>query len=259
MSAMRQVTVLKVGGAVVEDSASLSRFLNGLRELPGHKVLVHGGGRTASALAKELAVPVTMIDGRRVTDSEMLRIVTMVYGGLVNKNIVATLSALGVKAIGLTGADMDVIKAHRRESQPLDFGFVGDVDHVDAQALGQLLSMGLVPVIAPLTLGQGTLLNTNADTVAAAVATAMAKAGWQTTLTYCFEMPGVLRRADDPSSVIPCITGADFEALVAQGTVSGGMIPKIQNALHSIKNGVHAVTITSWQNAGNPQAGTHIL
>ena len=240
-----EVTIVKVGGKIVETPETLQALLRQFSALKGLKILVHGGGRTATDVAAQLNIPTQMVDGRRITDAEMLRVVTMVYGGLVNKQVVAQLQACGVNALGLTGADMDVIRSHRR--QPVggvDFGFVGDVDRVDADRLSQLLDSGITPVVAPLTHnGQGSLLNTNADTMAAEVAKALAER-YDVTLVYCFEHAGVLAEADLEDSVIPRITRADFERLKAEGVVSGGMLPKLENCLAAVDAGVKRVVIT---------------
>ena len=252
------LNIIKVGGGVVEDQASLASLLNQFASLEGRKVLVHGGGRLATAMAANLGIESRMVGGRRITDEEMLRVVTMVYGGLVNKNIVAGLQAKGVKAIGLTGADGDVIRSHKRPlkrvrmddgtEQMVDFGFVGDVDKVDAQLLVQFIETGIVPVVAPLTHdGEGHILNTNADTIAASVACALAE-HYDVTLTFCFEKPGVLRNADDDSSVIPVIAEAQARNLIAEGIIAGGMIPKIENAFGAIHQGVRQVIITHSDN-----------
>ncbi len=243
---MSSLTIVKVGGAVVEQAQSLSTLLHGFAQISGNKMLVHGGGRTATALASRLGIETKMVDGRRITDSEMLRVVTMVYGGLVNKQIVASLSQQGIRALGLTGADMGVIRSHRRPitAQGVDYGFVGDVDKVDAHALKVLIEGGIVPIMAPLTLGQdGHLLNTNADTIAASVAKAMA-AIYDVTLVFCFEKKGVLRNPDDDDSVISHITSASYEQLKSEGIVSGGMLPKLDNAFSALHAGVKNVIIT---------------
>ncbi len=239
------LTIVKVGGKIVETPETLERLLTDFCRLEGHKILVHGGGRTATDVAGRLGIETTMIDGRRVTDEEMLRVVTMVYGGLVNKNIVAKLQAKDVNALGLTGADMNVIQSHRRPlKNGVDYGFVGDVDSVDAERLSLLLNAGITPVMAPLTHDKkGSMLNTNADTIAAETAKALA-ANFEVTLVYCFEHAGVLANADDESSVIPLITQKSFEELKAQGTVGGGMLPKIENSLAAVKAGVRRVIIT---------------
>ncbi len=244
--------IIKVGGAVVEDEAQLRQLLSDFRNIEGRKILVHGGGRRATAIAAKLGIETKMVNGRRVTDAEMLEVVTMVYGGLVNKTIVARLQALGIDAAGLTGADMDCIRSHRRppvsisgQEGALDYGFVGDVDNVSAAKIAHFIEAGITPVIAPLTHnGQGQMLNTNADTIAAEVAKGMAAEGYDVTLVYCFEKAGVLANADDETSVIPLITSDSFRQLVADGTISGGMLPKIENALAATHAGVSRVLIT---------------
>ena len=240
-----KLTLVKVGGAIVEDEEQLAQLLKDFSSIEGHKVLVHGGGRRATQVATRLGIESKMVDGRRITDSDMLEVVTMVYGGLVNKNVVARLQACGVQAIGLTGADGDVIRSHRRPlKNGIDFGFVGDVDNVSHEMLSRLIESGLVPVLAPLTHdGQGHLLNTNADTIASEAAKALAKV-YDVTLIYSFEKKGVLSNPDDDDSVIPVITRADFERYRADGTISGGMLPKIENALAAIDAGVSRVIIT---------------
>ncbi|MGM9688937.1 MAG: acetylglutamate kinase [Alloprevotella sp.] len=241
----QKVTVVKVGGKIVESPDTLETLLHRFSALEGLKVLVHGGGRTATEVAAKLGVETHMVDGRRITDADMLRVVTMVYGGLVNKQVVARLQACGVNALGLTGADMNLIRSHRRpECNGVDFGFVGDVDRVDGERLAQLLHSGVTPVVAPLTHdGEGHLLNTNADTMAGEVAKALARQ-FEVTLVYCFEHAGVLADPDNEASVIPRITRSDFDALKAQGVVTGGMLPKIENCLSAVGAGVRRVVIT---------------
>lgn len=235
---------MKVGGAVVEDEAHLSRLLSDFSAIEGHKVLVHGGGRRATAVASRLGIESKMVNGRRITDRDMLEVVTMVYGGLVNKNLVARLQTNGVDAIGLTGADIDVIRSHKRPVKDVDYGFVGDVDHVDGHKLRTLIEAGITPVMAPLTHdGNGNILNTNADTIAAETAKALAE-HYDVTLIFSFEKKGVLSNPDDEDSVIPLITRADFERYVADGTVAGGMLPKLENAFEAISAGVSRVNIT---------------
>lgn len=256
---MEQVTVIKVGGAIVEDTERLALLLDRFAALPGQKVLVHGGGRRATKVASALGIESKMVEGRRITDAEMLEVVTMVYGGLVNKNIVAQLQSRGVNAVGLTGADMNVIHSHKRPKKDgVDYGFVGDVDKADGHRLLGLLRDGLTPVMAPLTHdGMGHILNTNADTIAAETAKALAREGAPTTLVYCFEKAGVLADPDDEGSVISTINHDAFVRLVANGTISGGMIPKITNALAAVDAGVDRVIITKAENIGKT-AGTVI-
>lgn len=243
---MEGLTILKVGGAVVEDERSLTRLLDRFAGINGFKILIHGGGRRATSVASALGIESRMVEGRRITDEKMLEIVTMVYGGLINKNIVASLQSRQIDAIGLTGADADVVRSHRREVRGgVDYGCVGDIDSVNADKISMLLRGGMVPVISPLSHdGHGNMLNINADTMAAAVAKALAK-HFETTLIYCFEKPGVLRNADDDQSVIRQIRRDDYEKYVADGTIAGGMIPKIANALEAVESGVSRVVITS--------------
>ena len=241
---MEKLTIIKVGGKIVEEQLSLERLLNDFANIPGNKLLVHGGGRSATQIAAQLGIETKMVDGRRVTDAEMLKVVTMVYGGLVNKSIVAQLQARNINAMGLTGADLDIIRSHKRQPNPIDFGFVGDVDKVDGKRLAQLISTGIVPIMAPITHdGEGNLLNTNADTIAGEVAKALTPY-YNISLIFCFEKAGVMQDIDDEESVIPHINAADFNRLVDNGTIQGGMIPKIQNAIEAIDAGVKEVIIT---------------
>ena len=242
---MEKLTVVKVGGAVVEDEEQLARLLNDFAAIEGNKVLVHGGGRRTTKVAASLGIESKMVNGRRITDRDMLEVVTMVYGGLVNKNVVARLQANGVNALGLTGADMDVLRSRKRPIKDgIDFGYVGDVERADGKALQTLIEAGIVPVMAPLTHdGSGNILNTNADTIAGETAKALAPF-YDVTLIYSFEKKGVLANPDDDDSVIPTITPADFERYKADGTVAGGMIPKLENAFAAIDAGVGRVIIT---------------
>lgn len=242
---MKKITIVKVGGAIVEDSEQLAQLLKDFAAIPGKKVLVHGGGRRATKVAAALGIESKMVNGRRITDADMLEVVTMVYGGLVNKNLVAKLQANGVNALGLTGADMDVIHSHKRPLKDgIDFGFVGDVERANGKMLQTLINEGITPVMAPLTHdGKGNILNTNADTIASETAKALAPY-YDVTLIYSFEKKGVLSNPEDDDSVIPVITHADFERYKADGTVAGGMIPKLENALAAIDAGVKEVIIT---------------
>lgn len=240
-----KLTVIKVGGKIVEEEATLNRFLNDFSSIEGYKVLVHGGGRSATRLAEKLGIESRMINGRRITDSETLKVVTMVYGGLVNKNIVAGLQGREVNALGLTGADMNVIRSIKRPVKDVDYGFVGDVESVNADALSLLLHGNVVPVMAPLTHdGKGHLLNTNADTIAGETAKALASL-FDVTLIYCFEKRGVLLDENDENSVISHIDLSVFKDYVARGIIQGGMIPKLDNAFNALNAGVSEVVITS--------------
>lgn len=242
---------------MVEDPAQLDTLLQSFAALDGPRALVHGGGRRATAIASRLGIESHMVGGRRITDKDMLEVVTMVYGGLVNKNVVARLQALGLNALGLTGADAGIIRSHRRPIKDgIDYGFVGDVEHADGDMLARLIEAGIVPVVAPLTHdGHGTMLNTNADTIAAETAIALA-GHYDTTLIYCFEKAGVLADPDDDATLIPVITPDSFAQLKADGIVSGGMVPKIENALDAVRRGVSRVVITRADRIG--QGGTVI-
>ena len=253
-----KLTIVKVGGAVVEDEAQLAQLLKDFSAIEGRKLLVHGGGRKATKVAEALGIESKMVGGRRITDADMLNVVTMVYGGLVNKNLVTRLQANGVNALGLTGADMDVIRSHKRPiKNGVDFGYVGDVDKANGQMLSKLIEEGIIPVMAPLTHdGQGNILNTNADTIASETAKALAPF-YDVTLIFSFEKKGVLRNPDDDDSVIPIISRADFIKYKTDGTISGGMLPKIENALGAIDSGVSRVIITL-ATAIDGQSGTII-
>ncbi|WP_432714164.1 acetylglutamate kinase [Pedobacter sp.] len=242
---MELLTVVKIGGNVIDNSANLHRFLLDFTALPGKKILVHGGGKVATDLGISLGVEAKMVEGRRITDIETLRIVTMVYGGLINKNMVAQLQAKGCNAIGLSGADGNVIKAVKRPVVTIDYGFVGDLPEnaVNATTLSSLLQANFIPVLCAITHdGDGQLLNTNADTIASAVAVAMS-ANYETSLVYCFEKKGVLKDVEDESSLVREIRSNEFEGLKDTGVVSGGMIPKLHNAFEAINAGVKAVYI----------------
>jgi acetylglutamate kinase len=240
-----KLTIVKVGGAVVEDEAQLTELLKAFAAIKGAKILVHGGGRRATKVAERLGIETKMVDGRRITDAAMLEVVTMVYGGLVNKHVVAMLQSQGVDAIGLTGADGDIIRSVKRPLKSgIDYGFVGDVKKADGAKIAHFIDKNLVPVIAPLTHdGAGNILNTNADTMASETAKALASL-YDVTLIYSFEKKGVLSNPDDDDSVIPVITHEDFERYRADGTISGGMLPKIENALAAVDAGVGRVIIT---------------
>ena len=245
---MDSINVIKVGGGILEDETSTAALLDRFAALPGRKVLVHGGGRSATRIAAQLGVESRMVEGRRITDEPMLRIVTMVYAGLVNKTAVAALQARGVNALGLCGADMDIIRGHKRPVKDIDYGWVGDIDRVDASMLQKLIDEHVVPVVAPLCHdGKGHMLNTNADTIAREVASALA-GSYKVTLTFCFEKPGVLARPDDDNSEIPHINKPLFTQLKAEGIISGGMIPKIDNAFDALDAGVEKVIITRADN-----------
>lgn len=250
---MEKITVIKIGGSVLDDPAALGRFVADFTAFEGPKILVHGGGKVATRLAERLELTVRMTEGRRITDKAMLDVVTMVYAGLVNKQLVAALQAAGCNAIGLSGADGNAVTARRRAPEPVDFGFVGDIERVDDALLKGLLEAHLTPVFSAIMHdGRGTLLNCNADSVAAAVAEGAARIA-PTDLVFCFEKTGVLRDADDERTLIPELTAGSFAALRAEGAVKGGMLPKIENALRAIGRGVRSVAI---KHAGNLSNGT---
>lgn len=252
------LTIIKVGGKIVENSESLNSLLKDFAAVEGKKLLVHGGGRSATQMAARLGVETKMVDGRRITDEAMLEVVTMVYGGLVNKRIVAGLQALGIDAVGLTGADMNIVLSDKRKVSAVDYGLVGDVKRVNAEAVATLIESGCCPVVAPLTHdGCGHMLNTNADTMAGEMAKAMA-AHYDVTLMFCFEKPGVLADENDDSSLIPTITPAVLDDLKRRGVVSGGMIPKLDNAIACVSAGVESVVITQADRIADPYAGTKI-
>ncbi len=240
----QHLTIVKVGGAVLEDEAELSAFLDLFAAMPGFKILVHGGGRAATKLSEKLKVESKMQEGRRITDNETLDIVTMVYGGLISKKTVAALQARNCNACGFTGADMNLVKACRRPVIDIDYGFVGDVTGVNHEAFTMLLNNGITPVIAPLTHdGNGQLLNTNADTMASAIAIAMA-ATYEVSLVFCFEKPGVLSDPAMDESVIQQLTPELYLTLREKGLIHSGMIPKIDNSFAALRQGVKQVIIT---------------
>lgn len=244
---MEPLTIIKIGGNVIDNDTALPVFLERFAQIPGYKILVHGGGKLATRLAEILQVPQQMINGRRVTDAESLKIVTMVYAGDINKRVTALLQSYGCNAIGLSGADGNLVRAKKREVAGTDYGFVGDLqeDSINTGLLVALFKSGLVPVVAPITHDQrGQLFNTNADTIASALATSLAALA-ATTLIYCFEKRGVLRDPDDDHSVIGRITKNVYEDLKQQGIITAGMIPKIDNALLAIEKGVNKVIIGS--------------
>lgn len=249
------IKVIKVGGSIAEDDEQLDDFLKDFSSLPGKKVLVHGGGVIASKMAEKLGLKTKMIDGRRVTDKGMLDIATMVYGGLVNKKIVAKLQALKVNAIGLTGADLNIIQSVKRNPEPIDFGWVGDIASVKVNWIKAFLDKGVVPVIAPLTHdGKGSLLNTNADSVASKVAIKLSEIA-TVDLVLCFDQPGVLHEG----KVIPVIKMDAFEGLKVDKIVSGGMIPKLQMGFKAIEKGVGTVILKSAGSLIHEGAGTKLI
>lgn len=242
---MEQISVVKIGGNVIDSPEALKDFLKKFSNLKGKKILIHGGGKEATRLSNALGIETTMIDGRRVTDKDTIDIVTMTYAGLINKRIVAQLQAEGCNALGFSGADGNLMPATMRPKHPIDYGFVGDInpDDVNTKLLSSLIDLGITPVMCAICHdGHGTLLNCNADSVASAMAIAASKIA-PTKLIYCFEKPGVLSDMNDDNSVISLITPENFDSLKAQGVIASGMIPKLQNALHSAAKGVASVRI----------------
>lgn len=246
ITAKEPLFVIKIGGNIIDDTSKLQNFLAQFSEISGKKILIHGGGKLATQLAKDLGIEQEMIEGRRITDAATLKIVTMVYAGYINKNIVAQLQSNGTNAIGFTGADANLIKAHKRlpnDSKGIDYGFVGDVDEVNTAAIEPLLEQNISVVIAPITHdGKGQLLNTNADTIAQSIATAMGSK-YDVSLLYCFEKNGVLLDANDDNSVIPTINPSYFIKLKEEQLIFAGMIPKLENAFAALEKGVGKVII----------------
>lgn len=255
---MDRLTIIKVGGKVVEEPESLNALLDQFRKISGNKILVHGGGRTATKISKTLGIETQMVDGRRITDAKMLEVVTMVYGGLVNKKIVAQLQARGMNAVGLTGADLNLIQAHKRPVKDVDYGFVGDIDDVDTAELRMLINENVIPVIAPLTHnGKGQLLNTNADTIASELATELANY-YNVYLFYCFEKKGVLVDPNDESTVIYDLDLPLFNKYRSEGKISDGMIPKLENGFRAKMKGVQEILITNPANISSGR-GTRLI
>lgn len=241
---MEQLNIIKVGGNVIDDTASLLEFLERFQQLSGKKILVHGGGKIATKIAAALDIETKMVEGRRVTDEPMLEVVTMAYGGLINKQIVSKLQGMGVQAMGLTGADANLILASKRPVvDGVDYGFVGDPKAVNASFIQNLLENDILPVLAPLTHdGNGNMLNTNADTIAQIVGSALSET-YEVYLNFCFELPGVMADINDPDSLLSEITRADFVVHKENGVINAGMIPKLENAFQAITEGVKAVRI----------------
>lgn len=240
---METVYVVKIGGNVIDDAQKLKAFLDVFATITKPKILVHGGGKLATAMAAQLGIEQQLVDGRRITDAETLKVVTMVYAGYINKNIVAHLQANGADAMGISGADGNIIKAHKRENAGLDYGFVGDVDSVNEKRLLFLLQQGITPVVCPITHdGSGQLLNTNADTIAQEIAKALSKV-YSVQLIYSFEKRGVLLNAADESTVIKSINPTYYQQLKEEGKIFAGMIPKLDNAFAALQHGVQKVII----------------
>lgn len=262
---MKKLYIIKIGGNIIDDETALEKVLVDFSMIDELKLLIHGGGKTASELAKKLGVSQAMVNGRRITDEETLKITTMVYAGLINKQIVALLQAKKVNAIGFSGADANVIQSTKREVVDIDYGFVGDVDvsGVNTKMLNFFIENGMVPVLSAITHdGNGLLLNTNADTIASVLASALSKS-YDVQLNYCFEKKGVLENLEDENSVIKTITKTKYKQLLLDGTISKGMIPKLDNAFSAIQNGVQSVVIAHADElintTKNEHAGTTLI
>ena len=240
---MEKLSIIKIGGNIIEDETSLNSFLKLFANLEGKKILVHGGGKRATHIASKLGIESKMINGRRITDAETLKVITMVYGGLVNKNIVAKLQSLNIDAIGLTGADINSIRSEKRPIKEVDFGFVGDVKQVASDSIDKLIKADFTPIFCAITHdGNGQLLNTNADTIASTIAVGMSKI-YETSIYYCFELNGVLRHFNDKNSVVKVINSKTYKELLEDKIITDGMIPKLDNCFDALNNGVSKVNI----------------
>ncbi|HSZ84444.1 MAG TPA: acetylglutamate kinase [Puia sp.] len=258
---MDNLYVIKIGGNIIDDEKKFSSFLQAFASIKSNKLLVHGGGKLATKLADDLGVEQKLLDGRRITSAETLKIVTMVYAGFINKNIVAQLQSKNCNAIGLCGADANIIQAHKRIHPSIDYGFVGDIDKVNAEQLMQLINSGLTPIIAPITSdANGQLLNTNADTIAQEIAKAMSEY-YNVQLIYSFEKSGVLLDVNDENSVIKNLKPQYYNELKTKAKIFAGMIPKIDNAFAALNSGVKKVIIGNAEKLNdliNNSAGTTI-
>lgn len=257
---MQSLTVIKIGGNIVDDESALNAFLDIYARIEGPKVLVHGGGKLATRMASQLGIETQMVNGRRITDEAMLLIAVMVYAGLINKQITAQLQARGCDAMGISGADAKLIQSHKRPIEPIDYGYVGDFEASDVNVvrLQQLLEIGISPVFSAITADkEGQLLNTNADTIASNIAVALATK-YKVALVYCFERKGVLQDINDENSVINTINQENFTQLKQQGVIADGMLPKIENALAAVNQGVDKVCIKKAEDLLDIKAGTTI-
>lgn len=259
---MKKLTVVKIGGNIIDDADKLADFLLAFSAIEGAKILVHGGGKLATRVAEAMGIRQQLIDGRRITDGETLKVVTMVYAGYINKNIVARLQAHECNAIGLSGADAGYITAHKRQHPSIDYGFVGDIDAVNGQALNNFITSGYTPVLSPITHDtKGQLLNTNADTIAQETAKALS-VFYEVSLIYCFEKKGVLLSAEEGDNYISALSFTEFKKLSAASVITAGMIPKLENAFKALQAGVQHISIG---HAGDlsklisGQAGTNII
>lgn len=242
----QKIIIVKVGGNVINNPDALESFLTDFAGMEGNKILVHGGGKRATQLAGDLGIEATMINGRRVTDEATIEIVTMVYAGLLNKNIVAMLQSENCNALGLSGADANSIQAHKRPVVDVDYGFAGDVDGINSNNISTFINGGMTPVFCAITHdGKGQLLNTNADTIASSIAVGMSEL-FDVSLVYTFEKNGVLTSVDDDNSVVTDINTSKYEELKNDGIIADGMLPKMENCFEALKKGVSEVII------GNP-------
>ena len=240
---MEKLNIIKIGGNIIENESSLKEFLRLFSNLEGKKILIHGGGKLASSIASKLGIPSKMVNGRRITDAATLEVITMVYGGLINRNIVAKLQAMHINAIGLTGADANSITSDKRPVKEIDFGFVGDVKKVAKTSINKLIEANFIPVFCAITHdGNGQLLNTNADTIASQIAIGMSTL-YETTLYYCFDLKGVLKDVNDRNSVIEHINFKTYTQLLDDKIIVNGMLPKLENCFHALQNGVHTVNM----------------
>lgn len=256
---MKPLHLVKIGGTLIDDEETLTAFLNDFSRLEGYRILVHGGGSKASKLSQRLGIKVAMNEGRRITDADSLEVVTMVYAGLINKTLVARLQALDCNAVGLTGADLNVIPARKRVHTTIDYGFVGDIEssQINSYLIRRLMDENVVPVFSAITHDtKGQLLNTNADTIASTLAVALASK-YEVTLTICLDKPGVLRDVDDPGSRIPVLDQRQYGELKQSGIIHEGMIPKLDNGFNALRDGVKHVSIKHSKNLLN-ETGTRL-
>lgn len=257
---MKKLTIVKIGGEILDDKSKLAVFLKDFSSIPGLKILVHGGGKMASSLSKELGVDTKLVDGRRLTDKDVLPITIMVYAGLINKTVVADLQSYNCDAVGLCGADAGLITTTKRKESPINYGYVGDCQpgSINVKRIIQLLNLGICPVFSAITMDdKGQLLNTNADTIASCLSVALAEY-FKVSLLYCFEHSGVLRDLTDANSIIPELTSGRVEALKESRIIKTGMLPKIENALHAALNGVQEIRIKDFKSLLIVDSGTLI-
>jgi len=253
------IQIIKIGGKIINDTTLLDQFLQSFNQIKGNKILIHGGGRAATAFSERLGLQVKMIDGRRVTDKETLDVAVMTYAGLINKQIVSKMQQMGINAIGLSGADGNIIESVMRNKQPVDYGFVGDIANVNATLIQSFLDQHLIPVFCPVTHSKnGQLLNTNADSIASAIAKAMSQQS-SVVLKYCFEYNGVLENLEDEQSIIQTVTKNSAREYIASGVFADGMIPKVENAFKALDAGIASVHICGIQHVHEDNPGTSFI